>query len=129
MPSADLNKSINSNFGQLNDSIENHVFSFMPREVGYVTSVSEGIVRVSGLPGAGFEELLKFPGDLLGIAYNIDEAEIGVILLGEDSLLNVGDQVERTGRVMDIPVGNTIIGRVINPLGTPIDGKGAITTT
>src|ERR1022692_166826 len=129
MPSADLNKSINSNFGQLNDSIENHVFSFMPREVGYVTSVSTGIVKVSGLPGAGFEELLKVPGNLFGIAYNIDEDEIGAILLGEDSMLNAGDEVERTGRVMDIPVGDGLIGRVIDPLGNPIDDKGAIAYT
>jgi F-type H+-transporting ATPase subunit alpha len=94
--------------------------------VGYVTSVSTGIVKVSGLPGAGFEELLKFPGNLFGIAYNIDEDEIGVILLGDDSMLNAGDEVERTGRVTDIPVGNSLTGRVIDPLGEPIDNKGAI---
>ena len=126
MPSIDLNTTINSLFDQLGQGREKYTLSFTPREVGSVISVSEGIVRVSGLPGTGFEELLKFHGDLLGIAYNIDEGEIGVILLGEDSLLNVGDEVERTGRVMDIPVGNALIGRVINPLGVPIDGKGSI---
>jgi len=126
MPSIDLNATINSLFDQLGQGIEKYTPSFTPREVGAVISVSEGIVRVSGLPGTGFEELLKFPGDLMGIAYNIDEGEIGVILLGEDSLLNVGDQVERTGRVMDIPVGDALIGRVINPLGVPVDGKGSI---
>jgi len=61
----------------------------------------------------------------IGIAYNIDEDSIGAILLGEDSLLNAGDEVERTGRVMDIPVDNALIGRVINPLGEPVDGKGS----
>ncbi len=91
-----------------------------------VTSVSTGIVKVSGLPGVGFEELLKFPNDLFGIAYNIDEDEIGVILLGKDSLVSAGDEVERTGRVMDIPVGNSLIGRVIDPLGNPIDDKGPV---
>ncbi len=114
-------------FNLLDKGIENYHFSLKPREVGLVTSVSTGIAKVSGLPGAGFEELLKFPGNLFGIAYNIDEDEIGVILLGKDSLLKVGDEVERTDRVMDVPVGDSLIGRVIDPLGQPIDDKGAIT--
>jgi len=126
MPKNELNKIINNTFDQLEQGRENHIFSFAPKEVGTVISVSAGVVKVSGLPGAGFEELLKFPNNLFGIAYNIDENEIGVILLGEDYLLNVGDEVERTGRVMDIPVGKTLIGRVINPLGEPMDGKGII---
>jgi F-type H+-transporting ATPase subunit alpha len=105
---------------------KNHRFSMVPREVGTVVSVSAGVVKVSGLPNVGFEELLKFPGDLYGIAFNIDEHEIGTVLLGDDSQLNVGDEVERTGRVMDIPVGNALIGRVINPLGAPMDGKKAV---
>ncbi|MCX6258059.1 MAG: alternate F1F0 ATPase, F1 subunit alpha [Bacteroidia bacterium] len=123
MPINQFNKTIDNTFEQLDQGRENHKFSLMPREVGSVISVSAGIVKVSGLPGAGFEELLKFPGGLFGIAYNIDEDEIGAILLGEDSLLNAGDEVERTGRVMDIPVDNALIGRVINPLGEPMDGK------
>jgi F-type H+-transporting ATPase subunit alpha len=126
MPSTDLHKTIHTTFSMLEQGREKYTFPFAPREIGAVTSVSEGIVKVSGLPGVGFEELLKFPGDLYGIAYNIDEDEIGVILLGEDSQLNVGDEVERTGRVMDVPVGKALIGRVINPLGAPMDGKGSI---
>jgi F-type H+-transporting ATPase subunit alpha len=129
MPSNDLNKSIESTFGKLDKGIKDFDFPFAPREVGYVTGVATGIVKVSGLPGAGFEELLKFPGNLFGIAFNIDKDEIGTILLGEDRLLNAGDEVERTGRVMDVPVGDALIGRVINPLGEPIDGKGAIAYT
>ena len=105
---------------------EKHVFSIEPHEMGTVMSVSDGIVIVSGLPGVGSEELLKFPKGLYGIAINIDENEIGVILLGEDAQLNVGDEVERTGRVMDVPVGKGLLGRVINPLGEPLDNKGAI---
>jgi len=120
-------KTINSTFENLEKVRENYTFSFVPREIGTVISVSAGIVKISGLPGVGFEELLKFPNGLFGIAYNIDEHEIGAILLGEDSLLNAGDEVERTGRVMDIPVDNALIGRVINPLGEPMDGKNAIT--
>lgn len=124
-----LENSIANAFGQMNKGITEHEFAFAAREVGYVTSVATGIVKVSGLQGAGFEELLKFSEDLYGIAYNLDEDEIGVILLGEDTLLNAGDEVERTGRVMDIPVGDHLIGRVIDPIGLPIDGKGAIATS
>ena len=119
-------KTINSTFEQIDKGRENYILPFAPREVGTVVSVSAGIVKVSGLPGVGFEELLKFPNGLFGIAYNIDEDEIGVILLGEDALLNAGDEVERTGRVMDIPVDDALIGRVVNPLGEPLDGKSAV---
>jgi F-type H+-transporting ATPase subunit alpha len=100
-----------------------------PREVGAITTVSTGIARVVGLPGVGFEELVKFPGDLFGIAFNVDEDDIGVVLLGEYRLLHTGDEVERTGRVMDVPVGDGLLGRVIDPLARPIDGKGPVTCT
>ncbi len=113
-------------FSFLNKEIEDFSFTLKPREVGIVISVSTGIAKVSGLQGAGFEELLEFPNGLFGIAYNIDEDEIGVILLGKDSLLKAGDEVGRTGRVMDVPVGNSLIGRVVDPLGQPIDHKGPI---
>jgi len=126
MPVNQFKKTINTTFGELEKGRKNYSPSFEPREVGYVVSVSAGIVKVSGLPGVGFEELLKFPGGLFGIAYNIDIDEIGVILLGEDSLLNAGDEVERTGRVTDIPVDDSLIGRVINPLGEPVDGKSRV---
>src|SRR5580658_6736831 len=97
-----------------------------PREVGTITSIATGIAKVSGLPGVGFEELVRFPGDLLGIAFNVDEGEIGVVLLGEYWHLNAGDEVERTGRVMDVAVGDGLLGRVIDPLGRPLDGKGPV---
>ncbi len=113
-------------FNHLEECTEKFSLPFAPREVGSVISVSTGIVKISGLPGAGFEELLTFPEGLSGIAYNIDANEIGAILLGEDTLLNAGDEVERTGRVVDIPVGNALIGRVVNPLGEPIDDNGPI---
>src|SRR5664280_838727 len=95
-------------------------------EVGTITSVSTGIARVSGLPSAGFEELLEFPGGVFGIAFNVDEDEIGVVLLGEYSHLHAGDEVERTGRVMDVAVGDELLGRVIDPLGRPLDDKGPV---
>ncbi|MGY3053720.1 F-type H+-transporting ATPase subunit alpha [Pedobacter sp. UYEF25] len=129
MPSTTLKDRIESTFKQLDKGISEYVFELVPKEIGYVTSVATGIVKVSGLEGAGFEELLKFSENLYGIAYNLDADEIGVILLGEDTLLNAGDEVERTGRVMDIAVGEHLIGRVIDPMGTAIDGKGAILTS
>jgi len=113
-------------FNQIENGLESFTFSMQPREVGLVTSVSTGIAKVSGLPGVGFEELLKFKDGLFGIAYNLDKDEIGVILLGKDSSLKAGDEVARTGRVMDIPVGNSLIGRVIDPLGQALDEKGPI---
>ena len=100
-----------------------------PREVGTITSVSIGIAKISGLPGVGFEELVKFPGDLNGIAFNVDEDEIGVVLLGDCRHLHAGDEVERTGRVMDVPVGDGLIGRVIDALGAPLDGQGPVASS
>ena len=97
------------------------------REVGTITSIASGIAKVAGLPGVGFEELIRFPGDVLGIAFNVDAAEIAVVLLGECWHLNAGDEVERTGRVMDVVVGDGLLGRVINPLGRPLDGNGPVT--
>jgi len=126
MPAIETGEIPNNTFNQMDEAIENYSFSLEPHEVGLVISVSTGIAKVSGLPGAGFEELLEFPNGIFGIAYNLDEEEIGVILLGKDSLLKAGDKVVRTGRVMDIPVGDSLIGRVIDPLGQPMDDKGSI---
>ena len=97
-----------------------------PREVGTVASVATGIAKVTGLPGVGFEELLRFPGGVSGIAFNVDEDEVGVVLLGEYWHLRAGDEVERTGRVMDVGVGEGLLGRVIDPLGRPLDGNGPV---
>src|SRR5271170_1065255 len=73
-----------------------------PREVGTITSAATGIAKVSGLRGVGFEELIKFPGDVLGMAFNVDADEVGIVLLGEYWHLHAGDEVQRTGRVMDV---------------------------
>ncbi len=101
----------------------------VPREVGTITQVSTGIARVDGLPGAGFDELLMFPGGLAGIAFNVDEDELGVVLLGEYWHLQAGDEVRRSGRVMDVAVGPALLGRVIDPLGRPLDGLGPVEVT
>jgi F-type H+/Na+-transporting ATPase subunit alpha len=100
-----------------------------PREVGTIVNVSTGIARVSGLPSVGSDELVKFRGDVSGIAFNVDENEIGVVLLGEYWHLHAGDEVERTGRVMDVAVGDGLLGRVIDPLGRPLDGNGPVASS
>jgi F-type H+-transporting ATPase subunit alpha len=91
-----LNSIVESTFSEINEIREKWVQKVEPKEVGKILSVSAGIVRVSGLPNAGYEELLKFPGNLYGIAFNIDENEIGVVLLGENAGLHEGDEVERS---------------------------------
>ena len=99
------------------------------REVGTITSIATGIAHVSGLPGVGFEELVTFPGGAFGIAFNVDEDEIGVVLLGDYWQLHAGDEVERTGRVMDVAVGDALVGRVLDPLGRALDGKGPVVSS
>jgi F-type H+/Na+-transporting ATPase subunit alpha len=116
-------------FAGISQAREAYTPQLTPREMGVITDVSTGIAKVSGLPGAGFEELLVFPGGVFGIAFNVDEREIGVVLLGEYSHLQAGDEVERTGRVTDVAVGDGLLGRVVDPLGQPLDGKGPITST
>ena len=113
-------------FSGMSQVREAFTLQLTPREVGTITSIATGIAKVSGLPAVGFEELVKFPGDLLGMAFNVDEAEIGVVLLGEYWHLNAGDEVERTGRVMDVVAGDGLLGRVIDPLGRPLDGNGPV---
>ena len=95
-------------------------------EVGIIKSITTGIARVSGLPSAGFDELLEFAGGVSGIVFNLDRDEIGVVLLGDFAHLQAGDEVLRSGRVMDVGVGEQLIGRVIDPLLRPLDGKGPV---
>src|SRR5579872_3844748 len=116
-------------FAGISRTLETFTPQMTPREVGTTTSVSVSIAKVSGLPGVGFDELVKFPGDLYGIAFNVDEDEIGVVLLGECEHLHAGAEVGRTGRVMDVPVGDGLIGRVIDALGNPLDGKGPVASS
>ena len=107
-------------------SISQRLQAFKPQlalhEVGTVVSVSTGIARVHGLPHLGFEELLLFSGGLSGIAFNLDEEGVDVVLLGDYAHLRAGQEVRRTGRVMDVAVGDALLGRVIDPLGRPLDG-------
>ncbi|MDY0212357.1 MAG: alternate F1F0 ATPase, F1 subunit alpha [Desulfuromonadaceae bacterium] len=91
-------------------------------ETGRITTVGTGIAKISGLPGVGFEEMLDFGHNIKGIAFNVDPDEVGVVLLGSNEQLHAGDAVKRSGKVMEVPVGEALLGRVINPLGVPLDG-------
>lgn len=114
-------------FAELRQVREAFTPQLLPQEVGTVTSVGTGIATVSGLPGVGFDELVTFPGDVLGIAFNLDADEIGIVLLGDYWQLHAGDEARRTGRVMDVAVGDGLLGRVIDSLGRPLDGNGPVT--
>lgn len=98
-------------------------------EVGTVVSVGDGIARVYGLDRVMAGELVEFPHNIAGLALNLEEDNVGVVLLGEASAIKEGDQVKRTGKIMSVPVGTGMVGRVVNPLGVPIDGKGPIVAT
>jgi len=115
-----------SAFAGISQAREAYKPQLRPREVGTITSIATGIAKVSGLPGVGFEEVLRFPNDVYGIAFNVDEDEIGVVLLGGYWRLQAGDEVERRGHVMDVPVGEGLVGRIIDPMGRPLDGMGPL---
>ncbi len=95
-------------------------------EIGTVLSIGDGIARVYGLENAMASELLEFPNGIFGMALNLEEDVVGAVIFGEDALINEGDIVKRTGRIMEVPVGEAMLGRVVNAIGQPIDGKGPI---
>jgi F-type H+/Na+-transporting ATPase subunit alpha len=111
----------------LREQIANYEQTISVDEVGSVISVGDGIARVHGLQKAMYGEMLAFPHDVYGIALNLEEEEVGVVLLGESSELKEGDTVRRTNTIMSVPVGEELVGRVVNPLGEPEDDKGPIT--
>jgi F-type H+-transporting ATPase subunit alpha len=127
-PTGLLDTAVDRAFAELREARATFSPQLTLREVGTVVRVSTGVAIVSGLPGVGYEELIKFPGGLLGMAFNLDQDEMGVVLLGDYQHLHAGDEVERTHRVMDVAVGDGLLGRVIDPLGKPLDDKGAIVT-
>ena len=115
---------------EIRSAIANYTSSYSAEasreEVGVVISAADGIAQVSGLPSVMANELLEFPGGVIGVAQNLDTDRVGVVVLGNYESLKEGDEVKRTGEVLSIPVGDKFLGRVINPLGQPIDGLGAI---
>jgi F-type H+/Na+-transporting ATPase subunit alpha len=119
---------------EIRDALAQFVEAYEPEsasleEVGTVTECGDGIARVEGLPSAMANELLEFEDGTRGLALNLDVREIGVVILGEFSKIEEGQQVRRTGEILSVPVGDSFLGRVVDPLGSPLDGKGEITAT
>jgi F-type H+/Na+-transporting ATPase subunit alpha len=115
--------------GIIRSQIEKYEAKVELTEVGQVIQVGDGIARVYGLDNVMSMELLEFPGQVYGVALNLERDNVGVVLMGDDQGIKEGDTVKRTGRILSVPVGKELIGRVVNPLGHPIDGKGPINTT
>jgi F-type H+-transporting ATPase subunit alpha len=118
---------------EITDALRRNLEGWSPtmeaETVGYVASVGDGVARVRGLPNAMASELLEFPGGLLGVALNLDEGSIGAVIMGDASDIQEGDEVHSTGRVLSVPVGDALLGRVVDALGNPIDGNGPIEAT
>jgi len=113
---------------QLKSKIENFKAEAKMESVGTVMTVGDGIAKVSGLSSAKAAEMLEFPGGTIGVVLNLEQDSIGVVLLGSDAEIKAGDKVKSTGRILSVPVGEALVGRVVNPLGQPIDNKGDIKT-
>src|SRR5246127_264864 len=113
----------------IRDQIENYESKLAVDEVGTVITLGDGIARLHGLDKVMAGELLSFPHNVAGLAMNLEEDQVGSVLLGDYTEIKEGDEVRRTGRIMSVPVGDAMIGRVVNALGEPIDDKGPIATT
>lgn len=113
-------------FGSLHERLNAHRPGLVAQETGVIQSVSMGTATVAGLPGVGFEELLEFPGGVPGFVFNLDPEGLGVVLLGDSEHLKAGMEVRRTGRVMDVPVGDGLLGRVIDAKASPLDESGPL---
>ena len=112
----------------IKEQIKHYEHKVDSSDVGTVVSVGDGIALIYGLDQAMLGELLLFPNDVYGMVMNLEAENVGVVLLGEDKLVKEGDTVKRTKTVMEVPVGDALLGRVVNALGQPIDGKGEIKT-
>ena len=112
----------------IKDQLGSYALDVDVAEVGTVVSVGDGIARIHGIEGAMATEMLEFPQGVFGIALNLEEESVGAVLLGESTEIKEGDPVKRTGRIISVPVGDELLGRVVNALGQPVDGKGPITT-
>src|SRR3954468_23518412 len=112
----------------LQTEIEQYESTIDVRDVGRVLEVGDGIARVYGLSGVMAGEMVEFPSGIFGLAFNLEENSVGVIILGDYLTINEGDEVKSTGRLLSVPVGDAMLGRVVDPLGNPLDGKGPIVT-
>jgi F-type H+-transporting ATPase subunit alpha len=117
---------------EISDLIKDRIVNFKApaeaRNVGTVVSVTDGIVRIHGLAGAAYGEMLEFPDDTFGLALNLEQDSVGAVVMGDYQHISEGATVKTTGRILEVPVGEALLGRVVNPLGQPIDGKGPIET-
>ena len=113
----------------IKSQIEQYKSDIEVAEVGTVIQVSDGIARVHGLENAMSGELLEFSNGVVGLVLNLEESNVGVVILGRYTEIKEGDQVKRTGQIMQVPVGEAMLGRVVNALGEPVDGKGPIAAT
>jgi F-type H+-transporting ATPase subunit alpha len=121
-----LTESLERTLEILRHALGEHRAQLSAAEIGWVTAVGEGVARIGGLPGAGSAEIVAFPEQKLGMALNLLPEEVAVVLLDSDEGIEAGDQVRRTGRVLDVPVGDALLGRVLDPLGRPLDESGPI---
>ena len=110
----------------LEEAAARFTIPFGPEEIGRVVEAGDGIAHVDGMPGVMAEEMVLFPRDVYGLAMNLERDRVGVVVLGDYSQIKQGDPVKRTGRVLEVPVGEALLGRTVTPLGLPIDGGGPI---
>lgn len=113
----------------IKQQIENYESELKVSEVGTVIRIGDGIALAHGLDNAMAGELLEFSNGVMGMAQNLEEGNVGIVILGPYTDIKEGDEVRRTGRIMEVPVGEELIGRVVNPLGQPVDGQGPINAT
>jgi F-type H+/Na+-transporting ATPase subunit alpha len=127
--SFDARAILKDTFARLEKAVDSHAAEVSGRESGKVVTVGHGIARLEGLPGLQSDELILFQDNLMGMAFNLDQKEVGAILFGKSSTLRAGSDAYRTKRVLDVPVGDALLGRVIDPTGRPLDQRGKLQTT
>src|SRR5512142_1028332 len=118
---------------EISDLIKQRIESFKgvteARNIGTIVSVTDGITRIHGLADVRYGEMIEFPGNTYGLALNLEQDSVGAVVLGDYKRISEGDTVKTTGRILEVPVGPELLGRVVNSLGMPIDGKGPIAST
>ena len=128
-PSETLRNLSQGTFSLVNQALQQYTTQPAVREIGWIRSVGSAVAQVEGLPGVEAEELVQFTGGYFGLVFNVDISEVGVVLLDHSPTLKAGTEVRRTGKVLEVPVGKALLGRVVDPLGRPLDEKGNINTS
>ncbi len=113
----------------LKEQLQGHNVDVDVAEVGEITYVGDGVARVSGLENIMSSELVELPNNVFGMALNLETDNVGIVLFGDSSLVKEGDTAKRTGKIVEVPIGEELLGRVVNPLGQPLDGKGPINSS